>query len=127
VRSTATKGTVRVLLGLVTLLLTWITAGMVLGDGWAAVASGVAVAAGGVLALVVWPPLTRQVATLIGRIKVRDRVVLVEPVLEARAWLVAAVRAGAASPTEAATATEIATEHRTGNATGTGTEPEAAR
>jgi hypothetical protein len=100
VRSTATKGTVRVLLGLVTLLLTWITAGMVLGDGWTAVGYGVAVAAGGALALAVWPPLTRQVTMLVGRLKVRDRVVLVAPVLEARSRLIAAVRAVTASQTD---------------------------
>jgi 1-acyl-sn-glycerol-3-phosphate acyltransferase len=100
VRSTATKGTVRVLLGLVTLLLTWITAGMLLGDGWTAVGYGVAVAAGGALALAVWPPLTRQVTVLVGRLKVRDRVVLVAPVLDARARLIAAVRTVTANQTD---------------------------
>jgi hypothetical protein len=92
VRSTATKGTVRMLLGLVTLVATWTLAGMWLADGWAAVAAGVAVALGGVLALVVWPPLFRQAIVLIGRIKVRDRVGLVPPVVEARSTVVAAVR-----------------------------------
>ena len=38
VRSTATKGTVRILLGLVTLLTTWMLMGIWLGDGWTAVA-----------------------------------------------------------------------------------------
>lgn len=92
VRSTATKGTVRMLLGLVTLVATWTVAGMVLADGWAAVAAGMAVAAGGVLALVVWPPLFRQAIVLFGRVRVRDRIGLVPPVIEARSTVVAAVR-----------------------------------
>ncbi len=92
VRSTATKGTVRMLLGLVTLVATWTLAGMWLGDGWSAVAAGVAVAVGGVVALVVWPPLVRQAIVLRGRIRVRDRVGLVPPVIEARSTVVAAVR-----------------------------------
>ena len=92
VRSTATKGTVRMLLGLVTLVATWTLAGMWLADGWAAVAAGVVVAVGGVLALVVWPPLFRQADVLVGRVKVRDRVGLVPPVIEARSTVVAAVR-----------------------------------
>ena len=92
VRSTATKGTVRMLLGLVTLVATWTLAGMWLADGWWAVAVGLAVAVGGALALVVWPPLFRQAIVLIGRIKVRDRVGLVPPVIEARSAVVAAVR-----------------------------------
>jgi len=92
VRSTATKGTVRMLLGLVTLVATWTLAGMWLADGWAAVAAGVAVAIGGALTLVVWPPLYRQAVVLIGRIKVRDRIGLVPPVIEARSTVIAAVR-----------------------------------
>jgi glycerol-3-phosphate O-acyltransferase/dihydroxyacetone phosphate acyltransferase len=92
VRSTATKGTVRLLLGLVTLLITWTLVGMWIADGWAAVANGVAVAVGGVVALAVWPPLLRQVVVLIGRLRVRDRVGLVPPVIESRSALVAAVR-----------------------------------
>ena len=82
----------RILLGLVTLLTTWTLMGMWLGDGWVAVADGVAVAVGGAIALVVWPPLVRQAAALLGRIRVRDRVGLVPPVLEARSALVTAVR-----------------------------------
>ena len=92
VRSTATKGTVRILLGLVTLLATWIGAGMWLADGWAAVATGVGVALGGIAALVVWPPLLREAAILVGRIRIRDRVGLLPPVVEARARVVEAVR-----------------------------------
>ena len=92
VRSTATKGTVRMLLGLVTLLATWTLAGMWLADGWAAVAAGVVVAVGGMIALVVWPPLFRQAVVLVGRVRVRDRVGLVPPVIEARSTVVAAAR-----------------------------------
>lgn len=92
VRSTATKGTVRMLLGLVTLVATWTLAGMVLADGWWALAAAAVVAVGGVLALVVWPPLFRQADVLLGRVRVRDRVGLVPPVIEARSTVVAAVR-----------------------------------
>ena len=92
VRSPATKGTVRLLLGLVTSITTWIVVGTQLGDGWVAVGYGIAVAFGGIVALVVWPPVVRQVVVLIGRIRLRDRVGLVPPVLESRSALVAAVR-----------------------------------
>lgn len=93
VRSTATKGTVRILLGLATMLATWIIAGTILGDRWVAVAYGAAVAAGGAVALVVWPPVFRAATVLLGRVRVRDRVGLLPPVLEARSELVGAVRA----------------------------------
>ncbi len=92
VRSTATKGTVRILLGLVTLPTTWVLMGMWLGDGWVAVADGVAVAVGGAIALTVWPPIVRQADMLLGRVRLRDRVGLVPPVLEARSAVVSAVR-----------------------------------
>ncbi len=92
VRSTATKGTVRLLLGLVTLVATWTLAGMWLADGWEAVAAAAAVAIGGLVALIVWPPLARQVVVLIGRLKVRDRIGLVPPVIAARSTVIAAVR-----------------------------------
>jgi hypothetical protein len=92
VRSTATKGTVRILLGLVTFVTTWTLMGMWLGDGWVAVLNGVAVAIGGVVAMVVWPPLVRQAVVLMGRIRVRDRVGLVPPVLAARSAVAVAVR-----------------------------------
>jgi glycerol-3-phosphate O-acyltransferase / dihydroxyacetone phosphate acyltransferase len=94
VRSTATKGTVRILLGLVTLMTTWALMGMWLGDGWAAVVNGVAIAVGGIVALVVWPPIVREAVALIGRVKVRDRIGLVPPVIAARSALVATVRDG---------------------------------
>lgn len=93
VRSTATKGTVRLLLGLVTGVATWVVAGAWIADDWAAVGVGIAVAAGGVAVLVVWPPLIRQVLVIVGRLRVRDRVGLLPPVLEARAAVAAEVRA----------------------------------
>ena len=92
-RSTATKGTVRLLLGLVTVLATWIIAGAWLGDGWSAVGYGVAVAVGGFVALVVWTPLLRQFRVLVGMLRVRDRAGLLGPILAARSQLVALVRA----------------------------------
>jgi hypothetical protein len=92
VRSTATKGTVRMLLGLGSLLVTWTVTGAWLADGWAAVATALAVAAGAVVALIVWPPIYRQATVLIGWLKTRNRVGLLPPVLEARSSLVAAVR-----------------------------------
>ena len=93
VRSTATKGTVRLLLGLVTAVTTWVVAGVWLADGWAALGVGTAVAVGGVAALVVWPPLIRQALIVVGRLRVRDRVGLLPPVLGARAAVAAEVRA----------------------------------
>jgi glycerol-3-phosphate O-acyltransferase/dihydroxyacetone phosphate acyltransferase len=95
VRSTATKGTVRLLVGLVAGLATWIIAGIVIADGWWAVAVALAVALGGVAALFIWPPLIRQAVILIGRIRLRDRVGLLPPVLEARERVVAEVREAA--------------------------------
>lgn len=93
VRSTATKGTMRVLVGLAAGLLTWIVAGIVLADGFAAVVAGTLVAVEGAVALAVWTPLTRQVEALWGRLRVRDRIGLLRPVLAERAGVVAAVRA----------------------------------
>jgi 1-acyl-sn-glycerol-3-phosphate acyltransferase len=93
VRSTATKGTVRLLLGLVTMLLTWVVAGIVLGTGWTAVAYAVAVAIGGAVALVVWPPIVRQAQAIVAHLRTRNRVGLIGPVLTARSHVVAAVRA----------------------------------
>ncbi len=92
VRSTATKGTVRLLLGLVALLATWTLTGMWLADGWMAVAAAAAVAMGGLVALIVWPPLSRAAGVLIGRLEVRDRIGLVPPVIAARSAVVTAVR-----------------------------------
>jgi 1-acyl-sn-glycerol-3-phosphate acyltransferase len=91
VHSTATKGTVRMLVGLVAGLLTWVIAGIVIGDGVGAFVAAVAVAAGGALALAVWAPLTRTVAIVWGRLRARDRGGLMTPVLDSRAAVVDAV------------------------------------
>lgn len=93
VHSTATKGTVRLLLGLVTGVATWVIAGAWLADGWAALGVGLVVAAGGVAALVVWPPLVRQILVIAGRLRVRDRVGLLPPVLDSRGVVTDEVRA----------------------------------
>ena len=53
-------------------LLTWIIAGVLLADGFGAVVAGVLVAVGGAVALAVWTPLTRLVATLWGYLRARD-------------------------------------------------------
>jgi len=96
VRSTATKGTVRLLVGLVAGLLTWTVAGIVAADGVGAVVAGALVAVEGAIALAVWTPLSRAVATVWGRLRARDRVALVAPALAERAALVDAVRAAVA-------------------------------
>lgn len=92
VHSTATKGTVRVLLGLVTGLLTWTIAGIVIADGVGAVVAAAAVAAGGAAALVVWPPLVREVHAIAGRWTARDRGSLMTAVLADRGAVIEAVR-----------------------------------
>jgi 1-acyl-sn-glycerol-3-phosphate acyltransferase len=95
VRSTATKGTVRMLVGLVAGLATWIIAGIVIGDGAGAWLAGLTVAAEGALALIVWTPFTRLVSRVWGRLRVRSRAGLLPPVLEERARLSDAVREAA--------------------------------
>ena len=95
VRSTATKGTVRMLVGLVAGLATWIIAGILIADGAAAWLAGLTVAAEGALALAVWTPLTRLVARLIGALRARNRAGLLPPVLEERSRMGAAVREAA--------------------------------
>lgn len=99
VRSTTTKGTVRILVGLSAALLTWIVAGLVMADGWASVRAGALVALGGVLALAVWTPLTRLATTVGAALRARDRAGLLPAVLAARAALVAAVGAATGAGT----------------------------
>jgi glycerol-3-phosphate O-acyltransferase/dihydroxyacetone phosphate acyltransferase len=103
VRSTTTKGTVRLLVGLAAFLLTWIVAGVVLADGWRAVATAALIAVEGALALLVWTPMTRLAATLWGRLRARDRVGLLPPVKEARAELMLAVDRAVSATVRAAT------------------------
>jgi 1-acyl-sn-glycerol-3-phosphate acyltransferase len=98
VHSTATKGTVRMLVGLFSGLATWIVAGVVLGDGIGALVAAVTVAAGGALALAVWAPLTRAASLVWGRLRARDRGSLIGPVFAARTAVVDAVGAALAEP-----------------------------
>lgn len=95
VHSVATKGTVRLLVGLVAGVLTWVVAGMVIADGWGAVWAGVVVAAQGQLALALWTPFVALVARAFGWWRARDRAALLPPVLADRAALVDAVSAAA--------------------------------
>jgi hypothetical protein len=69
-------------------LITWITAGILLGDGWGAVAWAFVVLALGALALAVATPWWRAAHALWARLRVRDRRGLLPPVLERRAMLV---------------------------------------
>ena len=93
VRSTATKGTVRMLVGLTAGLATWIITGVLLADGWAAVAAAAIIAFEGWIALAALTPLTRLASTTWGWLRARDRAGLLPPVLAARAALVSAVDA----------------------------------
>lgn len=93
VRSTATKGTVRLLVGLVAGLATWGAFGVVVSDGWGAVLAGALIAVEGAVALVAVAPLVRWVDDLWGRLRIRDRIGLLPPVLEARSALGEAVDA----------------------------------
>ncbi len=92
VRSTATKGTMRILVGLSAGVLTWVIFGMVTADGSAAVAAGVALAVEGQIALLIWPAFVALVARCWGWARSRDRGELVGPVLASRAVLGAAVQ-----------------------------------
>jgi glycerol-3-phosphate O-acyltransferase / dihydroxyacetone phosphate acyltransferase len=98
VESTATKGTVRFLVGLATGLATCIVAGIVIGDGFGALVASAAVAVGGGVALVVWPPIVRTIQTLIGRLTARDRGSLMRAVHADRDALIAAVRSASMTP-----------------------------
>jgi hypothetical protein len=76
----------------VTGLLTLIVSGIVIGDGVYALLAGAAVAAGGVAALLVWPPLVRVVGTIVGRLTARDRGSLMVGVLADRRAVIDVVR-----------------------------------
>jgi 1-acyl-sn-glycerol-3-phosphate acyltransferase len=100
VRSTATKGTVRVLVGALGGLVTWVIGGAVLADGWQAVLAGVGLAVLGAVALGLWTLVSSSWSRVLGALRVRDRIRLVETALDDRAALCAAVerasvRAGA--------------------------------
>lgn len=92
VRSTATKGTVRILVGAAGAVATWIVAGIVLADGAAAFVAGLAVAVAGILALAVWTPLAAALSATWRGLRVRSRAGLLPPVLADRDELAAAVQ-----------------------------------
>jgi glycerol-3-phosphate O-acyltransferase / dihydroxyacetone phosphate acyltransferase len=100
VRSTATKGTVRLLVGALGGLATWIVTGLILADGWAALGVAAGVAALGAVALAMWTTVASAVARLIGALRVRDRVRLVHQASADREALVQAVEAATANSTE---------------------------
>lgn len=93
VRSTATKGTVRVLVGALGGLLTWVIGGIVMADGWGAVAAGLALAALGAIALGLWTLVSTSWSRVLGALRVRDRVRLVDAALVDRETLCTAVDA----------------------------------
>lgn len=87
VRSTATKGTVRMLVGLAAGLGTWLTVGFLLADGLRAVALAGLLGLGGALALATWSPLLAAGRSVAGRVRAHDRVSLMGALREARAML----------------------------------------
>jgi 1-acyl-sn-glycerol-3-phosphate acyltransferase len=94
VRSTATKGTVRMLVGLLAGLLTWWLYAMVVADGTGAVLLAMAVlAATAALALVTWTWLVEAVGILRSTFRAHDRRALVPGLEATRDTLVAAVHA----------------------------------
>jgi 1-acyl-sn-glycerol-3-phosphate acyltransferase len=100
VRSTATKGTVRVLVGALGGLATWVIGGIVLADGWETVLAAIGLALLGAVALGLWTLVSSSWSRVLGALRVRDRIRLVETALDDRAALCAAVdRAG--GPTDA--------------------------
>lgn len=91
VHATATKGTVRALVGLVAGLATWLIAGVVVADGWAALVAAAVFAASGVIALLVWSPLLVALRTLQGRLRCLARGSGLDELFDARNELAATV------------------------------------
>ena len=56
-------------LGLVAGIATWLIAGVIIADGWAALLAAAVVALSGVVALLVWSPLLAALRTLQGRFR----------------------------------------------------------
>lgn len=92
VRSTSTKGTVRMLVGLATLTITWIIVGSVIADGWMVPVIAAATAAFGAAALAVMTPWWRAARAVWTAFRVRDREGLLPPVLAARTEVVHTAR-----------------------------------
>ncbi|MDZ7675768.1 MAG: 1-acyl-sn-glycerol-3-phosphate acyltransferase [Acidimicrobiales bacterium] len=97
VRSHVKKGTTRLLVGLVAGPTTWIIAGVVLADGWAAALTAVGVAVGGVIALALWLPLFTLARRVFGRLRMYDRRRLAEDSIADRDDVVRAVQSALAS------------------------------
>ncbi len=96
VRSTATKGTVRLLVGLLGGLATWITAGVVLADGTAVPLVATLVGIAGATTLAVWSTLARSVRWAWGQVRARSVAGLLPAVRADRAAVIEAVQAATA-------------------------------
>jgi glycerol-3-phosphate O-acyltransferase / dihydroxyacetone phosphate acyltransferase len=92
VRSTSTKGTVRMLVGLATLLATWIIVGAVVAHRWMVPVVAAVTAACGAAALAVVTPWWRAARGAWAAFRVRDREGLLPPVLAARTEVVHTAR-----------------------------------
>jgi 1-acyl-sn-glycerol-3-phosphate acyltransferase len=100
VRSTATKGTVRLLVGFASGLLTVVIVGVVLADGWAAVGVALSLVGAGAVALFVVAPLTRAASSVGSRLRVRSRGSAIDRVLADRAELVRLVHDASMAPAD---------------------------
>jgi glycerol-3-phosphate O-acyltransferase/dihydroxyacetone phosphate acyltransferase len=92
VRSTATKGTVRLLIGAAGAVLTWTVVGVLVADGWGVPVAMLVVAALGALALASWSRSTRAVLALWDHLRLRDRRQLADALFDSRAALLDLVR-----------------------------------
>jgi 1-acyl-sn-glycerol-3-phosphate acyltransferase len=98
VRSTATKGTVRMLVGLLTIAATWITIAVLVADGWAILAALAVIGTISALALATWTWVVGGVTTLWAAARRHDRRQWLPALEAARDDVVAAVRAAADAP-----------------------------
>jgi 1-acyl-sn-glycerol-3-phosphate acyltransferase len=91
VRSTATKGTVRLLVGAAGAVLTWTVVAVLVADGWGVPVAMAVVAALGALTLASWSRSTRAVLSLRDHLRLRDRRQLADAVIDSRAALLGIV------------------------------------
>lgn len=101
VRSTATKGTVRLLVGFAAGLTTWIVAGLIVSNGLGSVIAGATMALSGAVALATWTTLGRTLAQVRGQLRARDRAGLVPAALDDRTALIDAIDSALASTASA--------------------------
>ena len=92
VRSTATKGTVRLLVGAAGAVMTWAVVGVLVADGWGVPVAMLVVAALGALTLASWSRGTRAVLALRDHLRLRDRRQLADALFASRAALLDLVR-----------------------------------